>query len=218
MSKGEAKPAAKKVLSVIGTVLTVIFFAIALFVVINLVICKIQKRPVSFFGYSFAIVQTDSMEPEIMTGDLIVFRRCSINEIKVGDNLVFRADENFDKQVQGQSIVHKVVRIENGVETRGVHNGHDDDGFRDADEIYGICTYNSAGWGKVFSFLGKYGIFIVIALIAGPFIVGQIIKIVKLSKQRNGEVNGVDGVTEHSVEESGKAEIPENTDTDDKTD
>lgn len=189
MSKGEAKPTVKKVFSIIGTVLTVLIFALALVIIINMVVCRVQKKPVSFFGTSFAIVQTNSMEPEIMTGDLIIFHKCNISELKVGDNIVFIADENFDKDIQGKSIVHKVVSVESGIVTRGVHNGHDDDGFRDVDEIYGICTYNSADWGKVFSFIGKYGIFIIIAVIAVPFAISQIIKIVKLSKQKE-EVEG----------------------------
>lgn len=216
MSKGEIKPAVKKVLSVIGTVLTVIFFAISIFVVINLIVCHVQKRPVSFFGYSFAIVQTNSMEPEIMTGDLIIFRRSGINDIKVGDNLVFIADENFPDEIQGKSIVHKVVSTESGIETRGVNNAGNDGGFRDAEELLGICTNNSAGWGKVFSFLGKYGIFVIIALIAVPFIVGQIIKIVKLAKQRKLEASGgVDGNTENSCI---PPEINDDTGTEDKSD
>lgn len=182
MIKG--KVPVKKIISIICTVLTVLVVALAAFIIINMIYCRAKNKPVSFFGVSFAIVQTKSMEPEIMRGDLIIFRMCGVDDVKVGDNVVFRADNNFDKAVQGKSIVHKVVRIENGIETRGVNNANDDGGFRDADELFGICTYNSAGWGKLFTFLSKYGIFFIIALVAVPFIVKQIIKIVKLSKQK----------------------------------
>lgn len=182
---------AKRALSVICTVLTAVIFVLVALLLINLIVCRVQNKPVSFFGMSFAVVQTNSMEPEIMTGDLIVFKKVEYGSLKVGDNIVFKADENFrdgsGNSMSGLTIVHKIAEItEDGIVTRGVNNYRDDGGFRTDDEIYGICTANSAGWGKVFSFLGKYGILIIIALIAIPVIVTQTIKIVRLSKAKNG--------------------------------
>lgn len=186
MSKG--KPPVKKILSVICTVLTVLIIVLAAIVVINMLYCRAKNKPVSFFGTSFAIVQTPSMEPYIMTGDLIVFHSCSYDDIEVGDYIVFVADENFDKRLKGQSIVHEVIDItKDGLVTKGANNSGKDQGFREAKDILGICTYNSAGWGKVFSFIGKYGIFIIIILVFVPFAVKQIIKIVRLSKNKQAE-------------------------------
>lgn len=197
MSKG--KPPVKKILSVICTVLTVIIIALAAIVVINMLYCRAKNKPVSFFGTSFAIVQTPSMEPYIMTGDLIVFHSCSYDDIEVGDYIVFVADDDFGK-MKGQSIVHAVKEItENGIVTQGLNNEKQDEGFREASEILGICTFNSAGWGKVFSFIGKYGIFIIIFLVFVPFAVKQIIKIVRLSKNKQAE--------EISAEDGGGKEI-----------
>lgn len=185
MSKG--KPPVKKILSVICTVLTVLIIVLAAIVVINMLYCRAKNKPVSFFGTSFAIVQTPSMEPYIMTGDLIVFHSCSYDDIEVGDYIVFVADDAFGK-MKGQSIVHAVKEItENGIVTQGLHNDKQDEGFREAKDILGICTFNSAGWGKVFSFIGKYGIFIIIILVFVPFAVKQIIKIVRLSKNKQAE-------------------------------
>ena len=128
MSK-EKKPA-KKVLSVICTVLTGLIIVLTAAILINMVVCRAKNKPVSFFGTAFAIVQTRSMEPYIMKGDLIVFKECNFN-------------------------------------------------------LLGVCTYNSAGWGKVFGFIGRYGIFIILAVIALPFIISQILKIVRLSKEQS---------------------------------
>lgn len=206
MNKG--KSPVKKILSVVCTVLTVLIVLLTVFIIANMIYCRAKNKPVSFFGTSFAIVQTNSMEPEIMTGDLIVFRACNIGDLKVGDNIVFIADENFRSDIQGKSIVHKVVRTENGIETRGVNNAADDEGFRDESELLGICTFNSAGWGKVFSFFGKYGIIFVIALIAVPFIVRQIIKIVKLSKNKEGEEVAADNAQDRK-EMAPQEEMPD---------
>lgn len=199
MKQKEDKPKKLKVFSVVCTVLTVIIAILAAAILINVIVAKVRNKPVSFFGISFSIVVTDSMYPEIDKGDLIVFRKCDYKDIKVTDNIVFVADENFDKAVRGSTIVHKVQEITaDGIVTKGIHNQSADKGYREASEIYGICTGNSAFWGKIFKFLSKFGIILIIILVALPFIVSQIVKIVRLSKQKEGAGN--DG----------------NTDTDDK--
>lgn len=186
----KVKVPVKKIISIICTVLTVLIVALAAAVIINMIYCRAKNKPVSFFGSSFAIVQTNSMEPYIMTGDLIIFKTCSYNDVKVGDYIVFTAGDGFGK-LKGQSIVHEVIeKTEEGIRTQGknkITNPGPDKDYVTAKNLLGICTYNSAGWGKLFSFISKYGIFIIIALVAVPFIVKQIIKIVKLSKQKDGE-------------------------------
>ncbi len=160
-----------------------------------MIVCRAQNKPVNFFGISFAVVQTNSMEPEIMTGDLIVFKTIEYSEIAVGDNIVFKADDNFrdgnGNSMAGLTIVHKAVEItEGGIVTRGVNNNGNDGGIRTADDIYGVCIANSAAWGVVFTFLGKYGVLIIIALIAIPVIISQIIRIVKLAKSKDKDGGG----------------------------
>ena len=204
----------KKILSVICTVLTVIIVALAVAVIINMIYCRAKNKPVSFFGSSFAIVQTQSMEPYIMTGDLIVFHSCSYDDVKVGDYIVFTAGEGFGK-LKGQSIVHAVKEItEEGIITQGLNkvtNPNPDKNPVTADNLLGICTFNSTGWGKLFRFINKFGIIIVIALVAVPFIVKQIIKIVKLSKNKQGgEAVAVEGgVAENNASEKENADKDE---------
>lgn len=190
----------RSVLSILSTVITVLIFALVIFILVNVIVCRIQNKPTSIFGFSFSVVQTNSMEDEIMTGDLIVFKGVDAATLKVGDNIVFRADDNFKdgsgKSLAGYTIVHKIVDVtDQGFVTRGVNNVANDDGIRSASDIYGLCIANSAGWGKVFTFLGKYGIIILVAVIAVPVIVTQTIKIVKLSKgkKENNEDEKTDG-------------------------
>lgn len=177
----------KKALSVIGTVLTALIFLAAVAVMINIFVCRSQNRPVSFFGVSFAVVLSESMEPEIMKGDLIVFKECDYSEVSVGDNIVFVAGSGFGS-LEGQNIVHSVYQItEDGIITKGKNeatNPLPDKDLVTADNLLGICTYNSAALGAIFSFMSSYGIFIIIALIAVPFIIYQIVKIVRLAKNK----------------------------------
>jgi len=205
---GNKKIDFKKVLSVIGTVFTVIIFAFAAYLIINMVVSRIKNEPVKVFGYSFAIVQTGSMEPEIMTGDLIVFRSVDYGSIEVGDVIVFRADSSFGK-MEGQTIVHRVDEItDDGLVTKGVNektNPTADGGVRDESEVLGICIANSTFWGAIFTFLGKYGILFLILAIAIPVIVKLVIKIVKLSREKDGESeDDIGTVNTESSEQQGE--------------
>lgn len=192
MAEKENKSKAKRIFSIICTVISVLIFAFVALLIINMIVCRVQNRPVNFFGYSFSVVQTNSMEPEIMTGDLIVFKKVDFSTLDVGDTIVFKADDNFkdgaSNSLEGYTIVHKIMEVtDEGLVTKGVNNVANDGGLRTADEVYGICISNSALWGDVFAFLGKYGIIIIIFIIAVPFIVTQIIKLVKYSKEKTGE-------------------------------
>lgn len=201
MSKG--KVPVKKILSIICTVITALIVVLAAIVIINMQYCRAKNKPVSFFGTSFAIVQTPSMEPDIMTGDLIVFHQCSYDDIKEGDYIVFIAGDGFGS-MKGQSIVHEAKKITpDGIITQGTNNDRPDSDKVTSGNLLGICTFNSAGWGKFFRFINKYGILLVIALVAVPFIVKQIIKIVKLSREKQAE--------EANATDTGGKEITEKT-------
>ncbi|MDE7086717.1 MAG: signal peptidase I, partial [Clostridia bacterium] len=124
-----------KAFSVICTVFTVIIAALTVAIVVNIIVCRAKHKPVSFFGTAFAIVQTNSMEPEIKVGDLILFHSCDYSEVKEGDYIVFIADESFPKEIQGQSIVHEVMeKTPDGIRTMGINNSGYDGGYRTADE------------------------------------------------------------------------------------
>lgn len=151
-----------------------------------MIVCRAQNRPVSFFGTSFAIVQSESMEPTINKGDLILFKSVNYEDLEVGDVIVFSAGDGFGESMKGQNIVHRVYEITaDGIRTWGDNNPSPDKDLVTAGNLIGICTSHSAAWGKIFSFLGKYGIIFVIALIALPIIISQIVKIVRLSKQKD---------------------------------
>lgn len=192
MAEKENKSKAKRIISIICTVISALIFIFVALLIINMVVCRVQNRPVSFFGYSISVVQTDSMEPEIMTGDLIIFKQVDFSTLNVGDTIVFKADDNFKdgagKSLEGYTIVHKIMEVtDDGLVTKGVNNFGNDGGLRTANDVYGLCIANSAFWGKIFKFLGEYGILIIIFIVAVPIIVTQIIKLVKYSKEKNDE-------------------------------
>ena len=179
----------KKVLSAVATVFTALIVALTAYVVISIIVARVQNKDVNLFGYSMGIVLTPSMEPEIGVGDLIIFTHNEISEVQAGDDIVFVAGNGFDWAIQGQNVVHRVreVTTENGeisIITYGINNANDDLTPVSAENFVGICIYHSAGWGAFFSFMMRYGVIILIAVVALPFIVKQIIKIVKLSREK----------------------------------
>ena len=188
MIKG--KKSVTKILTAIITALTVIIGVLAVAIIINMVVCRIQNKPVSFFGISLGVVPTSSMEPTIMTGDLIVYRTCNYSDIKEGDIIVFIAGKSFPEFIQGQNVVHRVKEVtEKGLVTKGDNNDGQDGDLVTEDTLRGLCIGHSAFWGAIFRAFSQYGIFIIIAIIAIPFIVGQIVKVVKLSKQKNKQTD-----------------------------
>ena len=183
-----------KILSVIATIVTAIIVVLTAYVVISIVVARVQGREVNLFGYSMSIVLTNSMEPEICVGDMIVYTHCDISEISQGDDIVFIAVDGFSSEIAGNNVVHRVREIisdEEGVKiiTYGINNLSDDKAYVTADNFIGICVYHSAALGAFFNFMIKYGVIILIAVIALPFIIKQVIKIIRLSRENEGDKN-----------------------------
>lgn len=201
-----------KIISIVFTALTLVIIALTCYVIINIIIAKKNNKPVNLFGSSISLVLTESMEPEIKAGDLIIFRICDFEDVKVGDNIVFVAGKGFDAAVQGKSVVHKVQSLtDEGAVTKGVNNLSSDKDLVTSENFLGICFYNSSFWGGIFLFFSKYGIFVIIFVIVLPFVISQVIKIVKLAKHGDGN----DTQDDSAVEQDGRAatdETEENND------
>lgn len=146
---------AHKVLTVIGTVLCVILIPILL---INLTLIAksfLNKDEVpSIGGVLPLIVLTDSMYPEIESGDLIICHTAEAEDIEVRDVIAF-----FDPAGNGSSIVtHRVIEVveENGTlsfRTRGDNNNAEDRLLVPADNLVGVYQSRIAGAGHIAMFM-----------------------------------------------------------------
>ncbi len=152
------KAKCKRILSWIVTILCIIFLLIAVFLV---ALCYLAirngSRSVEIFGYSFSIVQTDSMSPEIGVGELITVKICGIEEAEVGANAVFIETRG---ELTGLQIVHKVIRTDSDekgvfIVTKGVKEGAPEDQPVYQETFVGIAVKHSAFWGKVASFFAS---------------------------------------------------------------
>lgn len=113
-----------KVLTIVGIVLCVILIPILLINLTLIAKSYMNKDEVPDIGGVLPlIVLTDSMYPEIESGDLIICRTVEPEEVQVGDVIAF-----FDPAGNGSTIVtHRVIEVtENGWRTKGDNNNTED--------------------------------------------------------------------------------------------
>lgn len=144
-----------KVLTVIGTVLCVILIPILIINVTLIAKSFINKDEVPNVGGVLPlIVLTDSMQPEIDSGDLIICNTIAAEQVKEKDIISF-----FDPAGNGTSVVtHRVIEIieENGelsFRTRGDNNNTEDKELVPAKNLVGIYKTRIPGAGHVAMFM-----------------------------------------------------------------
>ena len=131
-----------QVLNIIGIVLCVILVPILVVNCTLIVKSWINKDDVpSIGGVMPLIVLTDSMYPDIKSGDIIICKEVDAASIVVGDDISF-----FDPAGNGSSIVtHRVIEViqENGnisFRTKGINNNTEDRAVVPADKLVGKYT------------------------------------------------------------------------------
>ena len=144
-----------KVLTIVGTVLCIILIPILLINLTLIAKSYINKDEVPSIGGTFPlIVLTDSMYPEIESGDLIICNTAEAEDIKVNDVISF-----FDPVGNGTSIVtHRVIEIveEDGeilFRTRGDNNNTEDKELVPAENLVGVYKIRIAGAGHIAMFM-----------------------------------------------------------------
>ncbi|MBE6543939.1 MAG: signal peptidase I [Ruminococcaceae bacterium] len=150
--KNSAATKKDKVLTGIGIALCVILLPILIINCTLIVKSYVNKDEVpTFGGYCPLIVLTESMDPIIKSGDLIICESIDPKEVKVGDIISF-----FDPEGNGTSIVtHQVIEIlEDGTfRTKGTNNNTEDSLPVPLENFVGIYRSRIAGAGNIALFL-----------------------------------------------------------------
>jgi signal peptidase len=151
----ETTAGSNKILTVLGMLICMILIPI-LIINATLIIRSYtnpEKVP-DIGGVLPLIVLTDSMYPEIQSGDLIICHTREPEEIKEGDVIAF-----FDPAGNGTSVVtHRVIEIvtEDGIlsfRTQGDANNAADDVLVPAENLVGIYQTRIAGAGNIAIFM-----------------------------------------------------------------
>jgi signal peptidase len=144
-----------RILTIVGTVLCIILIPILLINLTLIAKSYINKDEVPSIGGIFPlIVLTDSMYPEIESGDLIICNTAEAGDIKVNDVISF-----FDPAGNGMSIVtHRVIEIveedgEIAFRTRGDFNNTEDKELVPAENLVGVYKMRIAGAGHIAMFM-----------------------------------------------------------------
>lgn len=145
-------------------------------------------------SYSFGLVTTGSMEPELHTGCFVLIEAVSPDDVKIGDVISFRSSD--PSVPDGAPVTHKVVEIsfENQGKrvftTKGTANPENDKYPVYDDDIYGRVSYHSDVIGAVVRFTQSrwlFPILIVILVVNLVFSVVAVLKEAKLLKSEQKE-------------------------------
>ena len=144
-----------KILTIIGTIMCIILVPILLINLTLIAKSYMNKDEVpSVGGYLPLIVLTDSMYPEIKSGDLIICHTVGSDEVKANDVIAF-----FDPAGNGSSIVtHRVLEVisQDGdleFRTKGDFNNTEDKMLVPEENLVGIYQTRIPNAGHVAMFM-----------------------------------------------------------------
>ena len=130
---------AKKVWSIVSTVLVVL-----------IVLCAIFLVGARVLGYRAYNVVSGSMEPTYSVGDLLYIKEVDVNTIKVGDPITFLLNDEL------AVATHRVVRVDAENQhfyTQGDSNTTEDTGFVHFKNVIGVPQFSIPLLGYVSDFV-----------------------------------------------------------------
>lgn len=101
------KPVCISAVKNIVSVLLILFFIVSVAAVAWLFSRIALGMEPDLFGYRFYIIASDSMSPELYTGDVILSKTVNVYDIKEGDTVTFIGTSGSQ---EGLLITHKVVK------------------------------------------------------------------------------------------------------------
>lgn len=157
-SINKRKKISRNMKKVIDILLVIIIYNI----VLVSISCMNKISPISILGYKAYIITTNSMEPKINIGDIIIAKKCAENDLNVRDIITFEQN--------GEKITHRIVNIEeeNSIKkytTKGDNNNMEDTKKVSYNEIDGKKVIKIPYLGKFIEVLKNEAVFLVIILI-----------------------------------------------------
>ena len=179
--------------TIFGAILCVILIPI-LIVNVTMIVkgyTNSEKVP-TFLGYAPMIVLTDSMYPNILSGDLIIIKTVEAESVRENDVISF-----FDPDGNGTSVVtHRVVRVntDGGLSftTKGDGNNAEDASAVPAANLVGLYQTRIKGAGSVAMFLQTTpGLVVCVALPMVLLIAYELIRRRKYEKTKQDDTKAL---------------------------
>ncbi len=150
-------------------VLSVIMLIVIVAVVLCLFATRIMGGTPSVFGHYIFRVSSESMEPTLSVGDIILVKKAPAEDIKINDIITFKSEE---AQTYGKEVTHRVAEepeIKDGIyhyQTKGDAPKSSLDRVITYDQVRGkyICKFVILG--KIYGFLSTpVGVVVLIGVI-----------------------------------------------------
>lgn len=190
--ENEVKPKKLNKVSKIVGIISTAFLVLCVGILLYSTISYAKTGLVNFFGYSFHVIQSPSMEPDIKVGDVVIVKRVPFDQIDVGDDILFKC-EDTTSAVYGKYIVHRVIEktdTEGVYKTKGVNNPGPD---KVPSKAEGKAVKVSSSLGGLLSFMTNGRNIILVVAIAGfvIFVVMQLCSVIanaaKVKAERDKE-------------------------------
>ena len=152
----------KKTVQRIRIVLIVIFIIILYNVILVGISSIDNEESLNLFGYQAYIITSNSMEPEINNGDVVIVRQCKEEDLNINDIITFDKD--------GRINTHRITNIineEGKVKyiTKGDNNSIEDQEKIEFSNIKGKMTIKIPYLGNVIMFLQNQMIILIFLLL-----------------------------------------------------
>ncbi|MBQ8927761.1 MAG: signal peptidase I [Oscillospiraceae bacterium] len=217
MHREQAGPSAGyRIFSVIRTIF---IYILALGIILGAVLFAVDRSPQkSLFGYRYYTVLTPSMSPEFTTGDMVLVKLRSGDEIDVGDIITFNPSSSSDAYLTHR-VTEKIVDYEGtGVtcfRTKGDANDSEDSFLIDEDRVIGTVEFSVPKLGTIFRFVQLRWYFI-LPLVILLFIFFRLIRMYfepSDEEEKAQETDSEDAVEVQDLTEEKAAAQPQGSDT-----
>ena len=188
---------AQKIVNIVAIVLCVVLIPILIMNCVLIIkgLAKPDEVP-SIFGKIPLIVLTESMDPEIKSGDLIICDEVNPDDLKVGDVISY-----FDPDGSGSSIVtHRILEVEVNEKTgdlafrtKGDNNNIEDRLSVPEENVVGIWT-EVRFWqlGRVLLFCqSTLGMILLIFLPIAAFVAYEVIRRKKSDSEKQSDIDAL---------------------------
>ncbi len=177
----------KKAKRIIGIILIVAF----LFAFFYIGYIKVTDNSPNLFGYRLLKVASDSMEPALGVGEIIIVKSVEPEELEFGDVISYRGEQGYMK---GDIVTHQISKEpyqEDGIyyfTTRGIKPEAVDDPEISEKAIIGQVLFKIPILGTVYDFFTRwYGIILFIVLIVIIFADDAVSVFRKIRERKNIE-------------------------------
>ena len=167
----EKEKIVKRIIEIIAIIL--------IYNIILIIISSINGKDFSILGYKAYIVNTNSMEPTIKVGDIVIIKKVKAEKLNQGDVITFTQE--------GEVITHRITKIETEEKstqyvTKGDNNNAEDTLKIKYEDIIGKEILTIPQLGKAMQLLDSKIILLIIILI---ILICAFVKIQKKEKLEN---------------------------------